>query len=70
MSNRSVFIYPNLPILSWNGTFEIGPIEEGYDWQDSSSIKLQLNNRNITCFFVKYPFGHFNDSISGEIITF
>ena len=56
------------PILSWNGLFEISSINQGYYWEDASSIKLYLNNRSVTCYFVKYPFGHPNDSISGEII--
>lgn len=68
LTSRTVFVDPRLPpILSWNGMIRIGPIQSSQDWVDASSIRLQLNNRRVTCYFVKYPFGNSNDTIIGDI---
>ena len=51
-------IIPSLPpVLSWNGTFSLTRNAIS-TWNDLSSVRLQLNNREVTCYFVSDDIGH------------
>ena len=54
------------PILSWNGDISLSVPD--ISWADASSVRLQLNNRQVTCYFVYYEFGHVNDPNGPTIV--
>ena len=54
------------PILSWNGDISLSVPD--ISWADASSVRLQLNNRQVTCYFVYYEFGHVDDPNGPTIV--
>ena len=69
ISSRSYYDDNSLtPLLSWNGTFSLTLLSGLARWNDSSSHKLILNNRQVTCYFVYNILGHENDDNPPYII--